>query len=322
MENKITLDLIIPQYYGETVCEKLFTSINNQIGVDFNSIHIIIVNDCNLKGRLSTNFIKRYKNLINISLISNDRNSGPGITRQTGIDFGTGAYITCIDEDDYLYDGCVLYRFVEAINRTGKDIYHSYMVSEGKSVEPCNIWIHGKVFKRTFLKENNIRFSPNVRVGEDIYFNLLCDAIARREDIEKLNFNSYVWVKNPNSITRVRSKEFLLQSYEAYFISMTDLMEQFESRSLLKNALELFVLVMYKAYYFSNLDIDTFYYKLGIKRFLDFWKKHKHYYNAASEEMKQKWHNLAFTEAKNQGLIKTKISFNNFINSIDNGKYI
>jgi len=69
-----------------------------------------------------------------------------------------------------------------------------------------NTWMHGKMFKRSFLLENNIKFHPDLRVHEDTYFLSIAAECANK--IGFLNIISYVWRWGKDSITRKNEGEY------------------------------------------------------------------------------------------------------------------
>ena len=101
------LDIIIPQYSeNEYVIKNLLDSISNQKNIDFNLINVTIVNDAS-NVILSNEFLLNYQKL-NIAYIINDKNTGPGLARQKGIDNTDNKYIMFCDADDELIDDQVL----------------------------------------------------------------------------------------------------------------------------------------------------------------------------------------------------------------------
>lgn len=62
------------------------------------------------------------------------------------------------------------------------------------------IFLHGKVFKRNFLIDNNIYFPKDLHIAEDKYFLDLCYVCSNAT----LQFSSpfYLWKYNTNSVTR------------------------------------------------------------------------------------------------------------------------
>ena len=83
MENKI-LSVIIP-YFDETIEQimPVLTSINNQVGVDFNAIECILVNDGNnnVLDPATLETICRVPHRV----IMMEENRGPGVARQRKI---------------------------------------------------------------------------------------------------------------------------------------------------------------------------------------------------------------------------------------------
>lgn len=41
-------------------------------------------------------------------------------------------------------------------------------------------WLHGKIYRIDFLKDNDIRFLDSIKYNEDAYFNLVAAFLAKR----------------------------------------------------------------------------------------------------------------------------------------------
>ena len=221
------LDLIIPQYKeDDNIVKNLLDSINNQVNVDFNNIRITIINDKSdvlLTNKLFSNYQK-----LNISYLINDKNTGPGLARQYGIDRTDGKYIMFLDSDDILYNNNVLYIITGCINDANPDLLITNFVKEIKinneikyvlkKKEETYPWLHGKVFKREFLNNNDIRFNNNLRHLEDSYFWTCIMGTINVNNIIYLDFPSYLWKLNDNSITRKKNKyEYIVSCFNDYF---------------------------------------------------------------------------------------------------------
>ena len=63
-----------------------------------------------------------------------------------------------------------------------------------------NTWMHGKLLRRQFLMQNNIRFHNDLRVHEDSYFLCVAASLAQRRGCVPIT--SYIWKYHPDSITR------------------------------------------------------------------------------------------------------------------------
>jgi len=96
-----TISIVIP-YYQETE-EKVFpllSSINNQVGIDFEKIEVILANDAG-EMKVSNSFLDLFSNFKTI-VVHCVENGGPGLARQKGLDHATGEYVIFCDADDVL----------------------------------------------------------------------------------------------------------------------------------------------------------------------------------------------------------------------------
>ena len=219
------LDIIIPQYKeDEKEISNLLNSIDNQKKVDFSQIKLTIVNDCS-DVLLSDSFLKSFKNL-NISYIRNDKNTGPGLARQKGIDNTDGLYIMFCDSDDKLYDERSLSIITDFITEKEPNYLVTNIVVEGskgilvKKGKDTFPWMHGKVFKREFLAKNEIRFHPNVRHLEDSYFTTSVLGTINPNDIAYLDYATYLWKNNETSLTRQKHKfHYTVECFDDFYNS-------------------------------------------------------------------------------------------------------
>lgn len=222
------LDIIIPQYNeDENVIKYLLNSINNQKDVDFSQVKITIVNDCS-NVKLSDSFLNSFNNL-NISYIENDKNTGPGLARQKGIDNTNSDFIMFCDSDDELYDLNSLHVITDFISKYEPLYLVTNIVveigNEGKYIEikkgkDTYPWMHGKVYKRSFLNENDIRFHPLIRHLEDSYFTTSILGVIDPKKIAYLDYATYRWKNNNKSLTRDTKKySYAVNTFDDFFNS-------------------------------------------------------------------------------------------------------
>ena len=90
--------IVIPYYNNSHSLERLFVTIQDYLNKD---CEIIIIDDCSS--------VREYQILINkfdsvdsnnLRILQNEVNSGPGFSRQTGVDAALGTYIAFLDADD------------------------------------------------------------------------------------------------------------------------------------------------------------------------------------------------------------------------------
>ena len=206
------LDIIIPEYNTkQDLLVRALNSVNRQKNVDFNSIGIIIVSDGS-KTRYKKSWFKQRFPKLNIDYYYKEKNEGPGLTRQFGIDKSEAKFITFLDSDDELYENnnfssilgylddsveSFFTLFVEEIISNGVTQYRRYNPQDFPT-------LHGLFVKRSFLIENNISFSNEIRYQEDTYF---AQVLIFGYDSKILPIESYLWKNNEFSLVRTDKKE-------------------------------------------------------------------------------------------------------------------
>jgi len=221
------LDLIIPQYNeDEAQIKYLLDSINNQKNVDFNLIDVTIVNDCS-NVILSDKFLSKYKKL-KITYVRNDKNTGPGLARQKGVDVTDNKYIMFLDADDELYDDNVLSKIIDFIKKFQPNYLVTNIAVEAivnnqkaliiKKNRDTFPWMHGKVYKRFFLEDKKIRFCEHIRHVEDTYYTTCVIGSINPNEIHYLDLITYRWKNNLSSLTRNKNKySYTVSIFEDFF---------------------------------------------------------------------------------------------------------
>lgn len=151
---------------------------------------------------------------LHIYPIYSKENGGPGIARQRGIDAARMCdYLIFLDADDLLMPRAVEILSYEAMSK-GADIVtgefytekDSHMAEITEITKHSVTWMHGKIYRRQYLIDKDIRFLPQFRFNEDSYFNLVAFNCSKK--IYRIEEPVYIWRKNKNSITRsVSGKE-------------------------------------------------------------------------------------------------------------------
>lgn len=202
------LDIVIPVYRAKDTLPDLFECLKLQTKKMF---LVNVVQDGDEEDY--SEIIHKYAQILHINWMNLPTNGGPGNARQYGLDnMCQGDYVAFIDADDLVSP-----RFVESLyttaKRTDADMIVSDIVHEQAHVganiikaQDNGTWMHGRIYKREFLTQNNIRFWPNVRCNEDSSFNLLCAKLAK--NIMSLDEQLYIWRDNTNSITRNNLSEY------------------------------------------------------------------------------------------------------------------
>lgn len=166
------------------------------------NLEVIVVNDDPSREVTNSDFEKFLEpnmsssNLFDLKIINNEKNSGPGFSRNCGINVAKGSYILFIDDDDEL-DLSVLKVLPDIRQQpdlislgfedtstvfTNYDLQKklpSLKIFEIKKLQQAfleNVFLPAQIqpylFSTEFIKSNNIKF-PNAYVGEDLAFNTM-----------------------------------------------------------------------------------------------------------------------------------------------------
>ncbi len=219
------IDIIIPCFNAHETLDNTLKSIEKQSIV--NNIKVLLVDDCSTTNYES--FINRYNKKIDISLLRLEKNGGPGIAREQGIQHTKCKYITFIDSDDTFFSPNSLELLLTDIEE-GYDLVNSILYDQKrKSYYYLKGSVCGKIYRRSFIEEKNIHFN-NTRYHEDNFFNnLVLLSGAKYKDIKKC---TYFYTYNENSTTNKESKEF--ERLEIYLKNMKELSDISKERNYSK----------------------------------------------------------------------------------------
>lgn len=217
------IDIIIPAYNAQNTIIRTLSSIAMQSII--NDLTITIVNDCDKIGYKK--FVDMFKNVMSIKEIKLEKNSGPGVARQFGIDSTNSPFFTCIDADDTFSGAFALEILLRSIEN--KPEYHTAVgcfVEQKENFIFLNhpqdmIWMFGKLYRRNFIEKYKIRFNET-KANEDNGFNTWIRLVSSQE--EKIMFLPdivYYWHFKKDSITRINNCQYSYdQSFTGYVENM------------------------------------------------------------------------------------------------------
>ena len=188
-----SVSCIVPAYNSAMT---IHACINGLLGQTFQNIEIIIVDDGSKDGtgKLCDEYAEKYKN---VKVIHQD-NGGVSRARNTALKYATGDRIIFVDADDEIQATYVENLIAEEADwvlggyMNGAHIIaiqsQHYIDSEIPQFFSTHFhrlystvpW--GKLYKRSIIQNNNLKFDPNIRLGEDLIFNLNyllhCDSVV------------------------------------------------------------------------------------------------------------------------------------------------
>ena len=270
------LQILVPQYKEtEEVIKNLLDSIAIQQNIDFNDIGVIICNDGS-DIILNEEVFKQYS--FNIEY-HKEPHKGISGTRNACLNYATAEYIMFCDADDMFLHNCALSLIINKIYE-GFDILYSYFLNEIKSQNRTeymeykifNHFIHGKVYSRTFLKENNIQWNESLIYHEDYYFNSICFALSGNTKV--CPYTLYLWKKSETSVSRTpffpqRTYPCLLQMYDTTI-------EELSNRGLSTAAKKILLIAIIDGYIIlSSKNFLPEFHEQGLIVFKKFYDKYK-----------------------------------------------
>ena len=198
------IDIVIPCYNAHETIDRCIGSILSQRVLP--SIHVTLVND---GGKSYEDVIKRYSSIMDIQEIGYKNNSGPATARNFGLKNTKHDFIMFMDSDDALANP---FSVINLVNEMHSDPNNVIVISNFlEEVAPLTIklhdrdtsFMHGKMYKRSYLENNQIYAKEGSRNNEDVGFNILALLNANpNEKIKYTDFTSYCWLFNPNSTVR------------------------------------------------------------------------------------------------------------------------
>ncbi len=235
------LSIIVPIYNAEKYLEECILSV---IKCKRKEVEVLLIDDGSKDN--SYEICKKFKEDKRIKIIHKN-NEGVSVARNIGIENATGDYLMFLDADDYILEdkwSLIIsyldkeYDFVgfsyNSLFSNGKTIYEPFFF-KNNSYTTCNYneilnilfgtpmlytcW--GKLFNRHIIKNNNIRFKKNIKIGEDYlfvldYFKLIKNPILINEAILNYRQNIYGVMKNFNYTLRKNTEEMIYKYCISY----------------------------------------------------------------------------------------------------------
>lgn len=319
------LQILIPQY-NETfqVIKPLLDSIEIQQNVNLkNEVGVIIVNDGS-DTILSCEQFEQYS--FPIEYYINDHR-GVSAARNACLDYATADYVMFCDADDMFYNACGLYIIFREFEE-GFDTLVSAFIEESRVIEtkePIYInhdmdstFVHGKVHRRQFLIDNNIRWDESLTIHEDSYFNCLCQKIA--SSIKYCPTPFYLWRWRDDSVCRNDFK-YILKTYNNMLDSNTALVNELLRRKKHNEAKFYATSMIFDAYFTMNKDEwinqeNAEYRAATERRFKSYYLLFKPLYDSVSIEIKTQIIMTIKNRMYSEGLLMESITFEDWINHI------
>lgn len=182
------VSVIVPIY---NVAPYLSACIESIVSQTYQNLEILLVDDGSLdrSGKICDDYAEKDKRI----KVIHKQNGGVSTARNSGMDAAAGEYLCFVDGDDYvmpdyveyLLDLCVRHCAqisvstewfttfdARRLENKAEAVYTGEMAAEAILCYRVPIGAYNKLFQRSFLEGNHLRFIEGVPIGEGFNFNM------------------------------------------------------------------------------------------------------------------------------------------------------
>jgi glycosyltransferase involved in cell wall biosynthesis len=202
MNSNVLVSVIVPLYNVERYLTECVDSILNQ---DYKNLQILLINDGSPDK--SGEIAETFSEIDGRIEVFHRLNEGVSNTRNFGLTKAKGSFVVFVDSDDVLLPSFISY-MINIVNTTGADFGMSKQVATSIKEESITVnelfdilspedatcallypdiaigcW--NKIYKTSFLKDNNITFPTNFYMGEGLNFITTVSQLANKVGVGK-----------------------------------------------------------------------------------------------------------------------------------------
>ena len=320
------LQILVPQYKEtDEVIKPLLDSIAIQQSISFDDVGVIICNDGS-DVFLTDELLHSYPYRIDYY---KEEHRGVSATRNACLDHADADYVMFCDADDMFYNACGLWILFREMN-VGFDSMVSVFVEETRHPETKEViyinhetdstFVHGKVHRRQYLIDNQIRFNDKLTIHEDSFFNILAQNIGK--EVKYCQTPFYLWKWRDESVCR-HDPKYILKTYRNMIDSNDALIDEFLSRGIQDKALFFTAFMVFDAYYTMNkpewINQENQIYRNGTeKHFSEWYKKHKGMWESIPVNDKMVISNQIRSRSVMEGMRMEAITIDGWLKHIEN----
>ncbi len=207
--------IVTPMYNSFGLMNRYFNSLADQT---YKNFEVIVVDDCSTDDSYQKlcDYVKRSP--LTIKVLRTEKNGGPGIARNMGMDAVRGEWLTFIDNDDWV-DVRLLEKIDNIINEHAVNaVIYDYYTTNGKdtkvarsmyygaggevSISDCIKYLRnhtvGKFYRTTKCREKEVKY-PALRRCEDVGF--VIRAVTACGSAYYLDEPLYFYYQRPTSLS-------------------------------------------------------------------------------------------------------------------------
>ncbi len=316
------LDILVPVYdEGPEVLKNLLDSIAIQQNVDMKDVGVIICAD-GKSGAVPRGLLDRYPFHAEFHRLER---RGVSATRNACLDRSDAEYVMFCDADDMFMNACglwILFREMAA----GFDSLASVFVEETRANgqptyinrEMDSTFVHGKVHRRAYLLEKEIRWNEKLTIHEDSYFNILCQSLSTNVKYCPTAF--YLWKWRDASVCR-HDPKYILRTYGNMLDSNDALVDEFLRRCMPEKAQAYVAFMVFDAYYTMNKPAwisqeNKAYRDTTEKRFKEYFLKHEDLWNAVGPQERAAVSNGVRSRSVSEGMYMEAVTIDGWLRHV------
>lgn len=319
------LQILVPQYQEtDAIIKPLLDSIALQQSVQFSEVGVVICNDGS-DVFLSDELLNSYPFAVEYH---KEPHRGVSGTRNACLDYATSDYVMFCDADDMFYNDCglwILFREME----TGFDSLVSVFTEETREPETRmpqyinhemdSTFVHGKVHRRQYLIDNDIRWNESLTIHEDSYFNTLCQNLS--SNVKYCSTPFYLWRWRDESVCR-HDPKYILKTYRNMIDSNDALTDEFTRRGVKDKAVFFTAFLIFDAYYAMNkpewINQENQKYRDATeRRFSEYYAKHKNVWQSIPTAEKMTISNMVRSRSVMEGMGMEQATVDGWLNHIE-----
>lgn len=297
-----------------------------QRNIDFSDIGVILVSDGE-DSRLSDELFAEYPyEVVNLTIphagVSGARNAGIKASQEAGTE-----WVMICDFDDMFLSVNALHVLLTAAKDETKVMYWSHFMEEiavkgGGMIYHAHgrdyIFVHGKMFRNSWLQKEGLMFHPKLTLHEDVYFNTLTQAVALEEQIGEITGSIYLWCWNPKSVSR-QYDNWILKTYNHQIRQRIAISEQLIKRELwealdltiVKTLIDGYYDFQQETWHLAELSKD---YRIAERWYCTYMKKYWDYYKVIDPKKIAALAKIARTYRVEQGtLLMESVTYRDFL---------
>lgn len=209
------LDIVVTHYREPwDLGKKFFAMLDLQRGIDFDDIRVILIHD-GTEMFPAKYFSDRPYRVEQHTI----EHGGISAARNEGIRLATAEWIAFCDFDDMYSNVYALRDYLTLIPNDRFDMMWAPFLAEDMTKEgqlilnerkQNMVFVHGKVYRRQYLIDQDLWFDTALEFNEDSAFNAILNTIGDWKRIGEIKppMIPYVWAFNPNSLTTTRANKF------------------------------------------------------------------------------------------------------------------